>query len=78
MPRRIKEPAAVIGEVAAQTAAAPAEGHVTFIKNQVNQKIEFPDGTTHQFAQSCETYSDPELISKIRSVATRYKIHEKK
>lgn len=49
---------------------------VTFVKNQVNELIRFEDGTSFQFQKSRQTITDPELIEKLRSVATRCNIFE--
>lgn len=49
---------------------------VTFVKNQVNELIRFEDGTTHLFTKSRETVNDPDLIEKLRAVATRHNIIE--
>ena len=52
--------------------AAEPEGTptgVTFVKNQTNELIRFPDGTFHKFTTSRQTVENADLIEKLRIAA---------
>lgn len=70
--RKVEEPAKVEQETPAEV--KPEKGSVTFIKNQVNEKITLPNGQTFRFPDSTFTTADKELIKGLKSVADKHKI----
>lgn len=75
MARKIQDP-----EEAAEAATPPPpEGSAIFVKNQTNELIKFPDGTTYKFDKPKVVITDGALIAKLREVAkgpNPYKIFE--
>ena len=75
MAREVKDQEKVKGELPADEKASEGTGKsVTFIKNQVNEVITLPNGTTFRFPASSLTIEDPELIAGLTEVADQYGI----